>query len=87
MQKKKKQTPLKSQVRKISINLRPDIFSRFETLRASRKYIPKTVWFEAAIEHYLDLVEAYGFNDETLRPKVTISADHSASKPQLKSRT
>lgn len=87
MLKKKTQTPLKSQVRKISVNLRPEIFSRFEALRASRKYIPKTVWFEAAIEHYLDLVEAYGFNDETLRPKVTVGTDHSASKPQIKSRT
>lgn len=71
----------KSHERKLSFNLRPNLFIRFEALRAMRKHIPKTAWIEAAIEHYLDLVERYGFSEDTLRPKVMIWTEPSAGKP------
>jgi hypothetical protein len=81
-----RRTTVKSHERKLSFNLRPNLFIRFEALRGRRKYIAKTAWLEAAIGHYLDLVERYGFSEDTLRPKVMICTEHSAGKssPSLK---
>ena len=77
----------RSHDRKFSFNLRPNLFIRFEALRARRKHIPKTAWLEAAIEHYLDLVERYGFTEETLRPKVMICAEPSETTTRREAKT